>query len=283
MRQDDRIGYHDYHNMARLIKIYPALLRLYRRRAVAYRATYIIVLVNAAFPLVMMSIWIGLAQQGATQSDGYNAVNFAAYYLTAIVVRRITACGIVRDIEGLIRNGDLSVYLLRPVGLLHHFVARVLTTRLVVVPIVFVPVVIGMLITPGVVQTLDLHPLNLAVFVLACAVGLAFEFITQYTIGCLAFWITQAHGVNAAFALAKSFLGGYIVPLGLFPLALQTTLQMLPFQSGVALPVEILTGRLTPEAALARITICAVWVAVIALFMRLIWRAGLRSFSAVGA
>jgi ABC-2 type transport system permease protein len=269
--------------MMRVLRIYPALLRAYWQRAIAYRATYLIVLVNAAFPLVMMSIWIGLAQQGSTQREGYSAVDFVAYYLTAILVRRVTGCGIVRDIELLVRNGDLSVYLLRPIDLMHHLLARVLITRLAVVPIVAVPVAIGMLITPGALQALDLHPLNLALFTLACAVGLAFDFTAQYAIGCLSFWMTQAHGVNAAFALAKSFLGGYIMPLGLFPVALQATLQWLPFQSGVALPVEVLTGRLSPEAALLRIAVCTAWVAVIALSARVIWRAGLRSFSAVGA
>ncbi|HEY3291174.1 MAG TPA: ABC-2 family transporter protein [Anaerolineae bacterium] len=274
------LGY-DTCDMRRVLRKYPALLRAYRERAVAYRATYLVVLVNTAFPLVMMSIWVGLAQQGSTQRDGYSAVDFVAYYLTAILVRRLTSCGIVQQMEMLVRNGELSAYLLKPVALAHHLVARTLTTRLVVIPIVAVPVAIGMALTPGI--QLDLRPLNLLLFLLACAVGLAFEFAAQYVIGCLSFWMTQTNGVNAAFTLAKSFLGGYIVPLGLFPLALQTTLQVLPFQASVALPVEVLTGRLAPEAALWRIAICVVWVAAIALFARVFWRAGLRSFSAAGS
>ena len=51
----------------------------------------------------------------------------------------------------------------------------------------------------------------------------------------------------------------------------------------MALPVEIMTGRVAPEFALARILVCGVWVIAIALGARLIWRAGVRSFSAVGA
>ncbi|MCL4505039.1 MAG: ABC-2 family transporter protein [Chloroflexi bacterium] len=265
--------------MLRTLRIYPALLHAYWQRALVYRATYLVVLVNAAFPLVMMSIWIGLAQGGAIQ--GYGAVDFAAYYLVAILVRRITGCGIVREIELLVRNGDLSVYLLRPLNPVHYFVARILTARLVIIPIVAAPVIFGMLVTPGI--WLNLAPLNLALFAAACAVGLAFEFTAQYALGGLSFWMTQAHGVSAAFTLAESFLGGYIVPLALFPAALQIGLQALPFQGGVALPVEIMTGRVTPEAAVARILVCAAWVVAIAFGARLIWRAGVRSFSAVGA
>ncbi len=272
------MGYHT-RDMLRTLKIYPALLRAYWQRALVYRATYLVVLVNASFPLVMMAIWIGLAQGGAIQ--GYGAAGFAAYYLAAILVRRITGCGIVRDIELLVRNGDLSVYLLRPLDVVHFYIARVLTARLITIPIVAAPVLIGMLITPGI--QLNLTPYNLALFALACAVGLAFEFTAQYAIGGLSFWMTQAHGASAAFTLAESFLGGYIVPLALFPATLQIVLQALPFQGSVALPVEILIGRVTPDAAAARILLCAAWVFAIALGARLIWRAGVRSFSAVGA
>ncbi len=265
--------------MLRTLKIYPALLRAYWHRSIIYRAAYVVWIVNASFPLVMMAIWISLAQGGPIQ--GYSATDFIGYYLAAILVRRITACGIVADLENLVRTGELSVYLLRPVDVMHHFVARVLSSRFVDIPLVSVPIAIGILFTPG--TQFNLYPLNFMLFVFACIVGLAFEFLAQYFIGGLSFWITQAHGVGAAYQLAKSFLGGYVVPLAMFPASLQGLLQLLPFQASMALPVEVLTGRITPEVALLRIGVCCTWIVILALCVRLLWRAGLRSYSAVGA
>ncbi len=265
--------------MLRTLKIYPVLLRAYWYRSMIYRATYVIWLVNTAFPLVMMAIWISLAQGGPIQ--GYSATDFVGYYLAAILVRRITNCGIVADLENLIRTGGLSIYLLRPVGVLHHFIAKALSSRFVGILIASLPVAIGILFTPG--TQFDLHPLSLLLFVLACIVGLTFEFLAQYFIGGLSFWITQAHGVGAAYQLAKSFLGGYVVPLAMFPASLQGLLQLLPFQASMALPVEVLTGRITPEVALLRIGVCCAWIVILAFCVRFLWRAGLRSYSAVGA
>ena len=265
--------------MLRTLKIYPALLRAYWHRAIIYRVAYIVWIVNTAFPLVMMAIWIGLAQGGPIQ--GYSATDFIGYYLAAILVRRITNCGIVADLENLIRTGELSVYLLRPLDVVHHFVARALSSRLVGIPLAGIPVAIGILLTPG--AQFNLHPLNLMLFLLACIVGLAVEFLSQYAIGELSFWITQAHGVGAAYQLAKSFLGGYIVPLAMFPLGLQGLLQLLPFQAPMALPVEILIGRATLDAVLLRLAVCCGWMLALALCTRLLWRAGMRAFSAVGA
>jgi ABC-2 type transport system permease protein len=265
--------------MRRTLKIYPALLRAYWHRAIIYRAAYIVWFVNTAFPLVMMAIWISLAQGGPIQ--GYSAPDFVGYYLAAILVRRITGCGIINDIEDLVRTGELSVYLLRPLNLVHHFMARVLSMRLIGIPLVGIPVLIAVLLTPG--TQFSLQPLSLILFVLACVAGFIFEFLAQYAIGGLAFWIIQAHGVGAVYQLAKSFLGGYIVPLAMFPASLQGLLQLLPFQVSMALPVEVLTGHVTPEAALLRLGICCAWIGILAVCTRFLWRAGLRSYSAVGA
>ncbi len=260
--------------MRRTLRIYPVLLRAYWHLATAYRAVYVAWVVNTSFPLVMMAIWVGLAQGGPVQ--GYGAADFAAYYLAAVVVRRVTNCGIVADVEDLVRTGALSVYLVRPLDVVHHLAARVLASRLV-----GVPVAIAVLLTPGV--RLDLRPPSLALFALACAAGLAFEFLAQYLIGGLSFWVTRAHGVGAAYQLAKSFLGGYVVPLAMFPPGLRGLLQLLPFQASMALPVEVLTGRAAPEAALARLGLCCAWTLALVVCARLLWRAGLRSYSAVGA
>jgi ABC-2 type transport system permease protein len=265
--------------MKRILKVYPTLLRAYWHRALMYRIVFLISLLNAAFPLVMMFIWIGMSQGG--EIGGYQSADFVTYYLLAILVRRITAVGIVQDLENLVRTGDLSAHLLKPMNVMHHFVARNLAMRTLNIPVIAVPVIAALLLMPGV--RLNLSLLNLLLFMAACVVGLAFDFLTQYAIGGLSFWVTQAHGINAGFYLAKSFLGGYIVPIALFPAAAQSLLRLLPFQSGVALPVDILTGRIPAAQALIGLVICSVWVVVIALGNQMLWQAGLRSYSAVGA
>lgn len=265
--------------MIRTLRVYPVLLRAYWQRALIYRAVLLVWIVNAAFPLVMMAIWISLAQDGPI--GGYNSRDFVAYYLAAILVRRITGCGIVQDFENLVRTGELSAYLLRPMDIIHHFLARTLTSRALNMPVIAFPIVLVALLVPG--QQFDSRFFNIVAFGVSCVIGFAFEFAMQYVIGELSFWISQAHGVNAVFILAKSLLGGYIIPLALFPSEMQAVLHLLPFQSGVALPVEILTGRASPDRILFGLLISALWVFLMGLAGRVLWRLGLRSYTAVGA
>jgi ABC-2 type transport system permease protein len=263
--------------MIRILKIYPALLHAYWQRALVYRGAFVIWVASTIFPLVMMTIWMGMAQGG--RINGYGAVDFAGYYLATLLVRRITGCGIVQDLEDLVRTGELAAYLVKPLGVAHYFFARVTTQRVVAVGFLAVPVGVGMLLTPGL--QFDLGPANLLLFVIACGVGLLFEFITQYFIGGLSFWIVQARGINIAYSFVKMFFGGYLAPLALFPPSLQSILRWLPFQSSIGLPVDILAGR--APAPVALIAVCGLWVLLLGGLAWQLWRAGIRTYSAVGA
>jgi ABC-2 type transport system permease protein len=263
----------------RALRVYPALLRAYWERAIAYRAVFVVALLNAAFPLVMMAIWIGMAQEGPVA--GYTAADFAGYYLSAVLVRRTTGVGIVQDVERLVRTGELSVYLIRPLGVIHHFFARVLAGRPLVALAPAALVAPAVLLIPG--QQFDLRLPNLLLFGLACGVGLTFEFLMQYLLAGLSFWIVQTQGVSAAYQFVRAFLGGYIVPLALFPPMLGTVLIWLPFQVSVALPAELLTGRLDPVQGALRLGVGIAWAGLAALGAHVVWRSGLRSYTAVGA
>ena len=263
----------------RALRVYPALLRAYWERAIAYRAVFVVALLNAAFPLVMMAIWIGMAQEGPVA--GYTAADFAGYYLSAVLVRRTTGVGIVQDVERLVRTGELSVYLIRPLGVIHHFFARVLAGRPLVALAPAALVAPAVLLIPG--QQFDLRLPNLLLFGLACGVGLTFEFLMQYLLAGLSFWIVQTQGVSAAYQFVRAFLGGYIVPLALLPPTLGTVLIWLPFQVSVALPAELLTGRLDPVQGALRLGVGIAWAGLAALGAHVVWRSGLRSYTAVGA
>ncbi len=266
-------------DLRRLLRIYPALLRFAWKRAAAYRAVFVVALMNAAFPLVMMAIWVKLADDGPIAD--FRAEDFVGYYLAAVLVRRLTAVGITADLERLIHTGELSPHLLRPLHVGHVYLARALAGRGFITILTALLVGVGVWVTPG--AQFDLRASALLSFAVACGVGLMFEFFVQFAIGSLAFWITQVQGVSAAFQFIKAFLGGYIVPLALFPGELGRWLVWTPFPISVALPVEILTGRVAEEQAIARLAVGIGWTLLMMVGASLIWRRGLRAYSAVGA
>ena len=79
------------------------------------------------------------------------------------------------------------------------------------------------------------------------------------------------------------FLSGQIAPLSLFPPAFQTVANIMPFRWMLGFPVELILGRLTPTEALIGLGAQALWIGLAFVLMRIVWRAGIRLYSAVGA
>ncbi|MDW8395781.1 MAG: ABC-2 family transporter protein [Anaerolineae bacterium] len=265
--------------MLRSLKAYPALARAAWERAAAYRAVFAVTLLNAAFPLVMMAIWVELAREAPVA--GFSAEDFIGYYLAAVLVRRITAASVTMELERAIHSGELSTHLLRPLHVVHVYLVRSLVTRSFAAGLTLLAAALGVWLTPG--DQYDLRPLPTMLFIAACILGALFEFFVQFGIGGLAFWIAQVQGISAAFQFVKAFLGGYIVPLALFPSGLGQILIWTPFAVSIGMPVEILTGRMGSAEAIARLLAGAGWVSLSALGAHWVWRAGLRAYSAAGA
>jgi ABC-2 type transport system permease protein len=95
--------------------------------------------------------------------------------------------------------------------------------------------------------------------------------------------MTRVMAVNQVYYVALLFLSGQAAPLTLLPGPAQALAAVLPFRWLVAFPVELALGRLTPAEAATGLAMQAVWLAISLLAMGIIWRAGLRRYSAVGA
>ena len=65
--------------------------------------------------------------------------------------------------------------------------------------------------------------------------------------------------------------------------ALGDFLWYLPFRYTMSFPVEVLLGRLATAVIIQSITIQWLWVGAMYALCRVVWRKGLRRYSAVGA
>lgn len=265
--------------MLRPLRAYPTLLRAYWQLALEYRVQIIMWTLSGTYPLVMMAVWLNIAQGG--QIGGYSPAQFVGYYLAVVWIRRITYIWIINDIEERIRTGELSAYLLRPLDFAHMTFTHIVSVRFFNAVLVGAIIAVILLLIPG--QQWVLTPPNIAAFCLVIPVGFLFEFFLQYIVGTLAFWTTQVLRIFDVFFFIKSLLGGFVVPLTLLPPALQTLAKWLPFQSSIALPAEILIGKATPERVVTGVLVSLAWVIGMAIFSRWLWRRGLESYGAVGA
>jgi len=261
------------------LKAYPTLLKVYYARSIEYRGQLLIWILSSVLPLVMMLVWIQIANtQGPV--NGFSSVDFVEYYLMVTLFRRLTGAWIFWDVDADIRNGTLSPQLLKPIHPLHHLLTRVIASKPIQIIIVLPPIVIASLLVGA---QYDLRPPTLVLAFVATAGALLIEFLVQAIIGSLAFWISHAVAIADVWFWTRSLLSGWIIPLAMFPAALQALLVVLPFRYCLAFPIEIVLGGLTPDQIAQGLAIEFVWVGVFFVLFQLVWRRGLKSYGAVGA
>ena len=197
-----------------------------------------------------------------------------------MVVNQLTFTWIMHEFEYRIRQGQLSPLLLKPLHPIHGDIAENVTYK-VLTSVVLVPAPGAALLAfrpalqPQPWRRRPSSPPLLLAFLL--------RFLSGWTLALAGFWTTRVLAINQLYYVAMLFLSGQMVPLSLLPDPVQALAAVLPFRWMVAFPVELLLGQLTPEETLAGFGAQLAWLAAHAVAAAVVWRAGLRRYSAVGA
>jgi len=258
-------------------KAYPALLRAGFASAVAYRAEFLIWMFSTNMPLIMLALWAAVARSGPV--GAYTQRGFAAYYLSTLLVRLLTGSWVVWELTMEIRQGVLALRLLRP---LHPLIAYS-AENLAAVPlrgIVAIPVVSILLWTAR--GQLGHDPLLWLMLLPALLGAWLLTFLVMALIGTLALYVESAASLFEAWLGISAVLSGYLVPLDLFPQSVQRIALWLPFRFLLSFPVELMLGKHGRVEALGLLGAQWLYLAVALLATNLVWRAGLRRYSAYG-
>jgi ABC-2 type transport system permease protein len=228
-------------------------------------------------PLIYLLVWSSAAGDGAIA--GLSRGDFVAYYLILILVNQVTYAQTNWTVGDLIRYGQMNRVLLRPLPPIYDALASELAGK--VVYLAFDVPVVGLL-------ALVLHPeLKLTLegglaFVPALLMAWALRFFWGYCLALLAFWATRADALLGLQDALIFLLAGQVAPVALLPGVLQSAAKILPFRYMVSFPVEVLTGQAAGAALLKGFALQAGWLALAVALYAIIWRAGVRRYSAVG-
>ena len=124
---------------------------------------------------------------------------------------------------------------------------------------------------------------QIVVFVPSVLLAVALRFVFGWVLAALAFWTTRLHAIMHLYDRASFIFAGQIAPLSLLPGPLAALGYALPFAYMLWAPSEILRGGATFDQAMMILGAQVVWLVLSWLGFVVVWRMGLREFSAVGA
>ena len=246
-----------------------------------YRASLVIWLLGQILgPLVTLSVWNAVSRSGAGSAGGYGPADFAAYFIVLMLVNLLTFTWIMFELEYRIRHGTMSIALLRPVHPIHSDIADNVSYKLLTFPLILA---VAAALALGFRPAFHVSPWTAAAFVPSLFLAFLLRFLMEWTLALAAFWTTRVSAVNQIYFVMTYFVSGQIAPLSLLPPAVQAAGLVLPFRWTVGFPVELLLGKLTPLQGIEGIAIQLAWVGAFLLILRFAWRAGVRTYGAVGA
>jgi ABC-2 type transport system permease protein len=246
-----------------------------------YRASLVIWMIGQVLePLVYLIVWTIVSATSGGSVGGYTTGDFAAYFIVLMLVNQFTYTWIMYEFEYRVREGILSLALLKPVHPIHSDIADNISSKLITLPIMIL-IAAGLAVVFH--ASISLTPWAIALFIPALLLAFIVRFLIEWTLALAAFWTTRVGAINQTYFVLMLFLSGQIAPLTLLPSPVQLVAEILPFRWMIGFPVELLLGRLTLVEALTGLGVQVAWLLAGFVLLRIVWRAGVRVYSAVGA
>jgi ABC-2 type transport system permease protein len=266
--------------MRRHIDFYLTLMKMAILEQFQYRAqNYFYMIGMIAEPVIYLVVWSSVAANQGGAVDGYTPGGLAAYYIVWTLVRNMNIVFTPYGWEQRIQGGQLSGELLRPIHPLNGDVAYFAGWKVVVI-ILWLPLAafLAWVFKP------DLHPtwLQIVVFFLAIWGAYLIRTLLFSVLGMITFWTTRVSAIFQLVFAAELILSGRLVPMPLMPDWVQNLAGYLPFQWTFYFPINALTGTPTSAELLTGLGMQVVWIGIGLVLANLVWRGGIRRFSAVG-
>jgi viologen exporter family transport system permease protein len=262
--------------------VYLALSRLVLQEALQYRAESVIwFLFDIVPPIMMAFLWLA-AYEGQASVAGYDLGSMLLYTLGVMALRNMIDTHIEWDVNSQIREGTLSMHLVRPFNVWGLWFLTGTAWRAMRVMLV-TPVLAGCLVwLAPYLQPPELGWELAPLLVLSIALAYLVSFFLKLCVGFTAFWLTEMFGILALVEVTSVVFGGMLLPLDLLPPSLRAVAAALPFQYIYYVPLSAMLGRLEGADFLWALVGQAAWAAALGLLAYAIWRRGLQRYEAFG-
>jgi ABC-2 type transport system permease protein len=227
--------------------------------------------------IIYLFVWTTAA--GGGRVGGYSRGLFVGYYLVFIVVNQLTYSQTNWTVGDQIRAGTMNIHLLRPISPFFDALASELAGKVVYLSFILpITILLGWILKPDI----SLTPGVFIQFVAALFLAWGLRFLWGYWIALLAFWATRANALLAVQDSLVFLLGGQLAPTALLSSWMKNAALFLPFRYMIGFPVEIIAGNLSISEINFGFTVQSIWVLFTFVLFVIVWRAGVKQYSAVG-
>jgi len=245
--------------MRRYIDFYLASMKISILEQIQYSvANYFYMIGMITEPVIYLVVWSTIANQQGGTAGGYTAGGFAAYYIIWTLVRNMNIVFTPYGWEWRIREGRLSMELMRPIHPIHGDVAFFAGWKFVVI-LLWLP--LAAFLTWIFKPTFNVTWMEVIVFFLAIWGAYLIRTILLSLLGMITFWTTRVSAIFELYFGLELILSGRLVPMTLMPVWVQSLSNYLPFKWTFFFPIETLVGTMTTSQLWSGIGMQVLWIA----------------------
>jgi len=244
-------------------------VRVHIRQAYIYRFNVVVAFLLTGLTIYLLTV-VWRSAYGAQQVvDGIAIEQMLVYLTIANLQVRFLSQEVDEDIRDRIREGQIAFDLNRPAAYPGQLMAGAVGDMIGALP--FLAVAIPVAAIAGELRTPDSVGAGFA-YLTSLALAWIIAVQLNLVIGLTAFWTLEMTGFQMIYRLIASFATGALIPLWFMPDVVRLIVQLLPFQAIAFVPVSIYVGAPATGGVLGALGVQALWIVLLTLGVRLIWR-----------
>ncbi|MRN57272.1 ABC transporter permease [Paenibacillus monticola] len=255
------------------------------QNALEYRMNFLLILISCIFPiLIQYFLWTTIfVSKGDSEVLGYNFNQIIVYTICAALLSKLVATGFEYEVSNDVKNGQLSKFLVQPIGYFQYRISSFLgekTPQIIVVMLILFIILTSLSLFIHMETEITLA--RMLMFFLVVPISILLNFFISYCLSTLSFWLLEVWGIYHTFGLLSSIASGGIFPLDMFGATINRILDFLPFKYIVFFPINVINGKLPWDGIMSGVLMQFTWIFVLFLLSKLLWYKGMQRFESVG-
>lgn len=250
--------------------------------ATAYRWEFLTEILGSAFvpAAVQWVLWYAMFKLGgATEVGGMNYTQMVQYTMVSILFTQVRGGNLDFELQEMIRSGNLSNYLLRPVSVIELVYLRGLAPKLLVAALCLGVGLVFSIVAP---EWTGLSPFRLMGAMFLAMLGNVLHYQFSSALAAAAFYWEEAYSILMVKNLLISFLSGELIPLNMFPDNMAWIWKSLPFYFFVYGPTQFSLGHWSTEQFFVECLRAGVWIMAFGAMVHFTWRVGMKRYLSLG-
>lgn len=245
----------------------------------SYRLNFFLLIIGPAlvFFFIKYNLWSAIyAGDEELVLRNYDFEQMITYHVWALIVSLLAQGHTGHNLSEDIRMGRISSYLIYPFNFWEFHSANFLAFQSI--QLIVSLITLFCIFAFGIIAVIEVQYLILGFFL--CLWISLFWYLLQFLTGILGFWLEETWVLRVTLGIITAFLSGAIIPLDLYPAWLVEILNYTPFPYLTYYPIRVFMGE-TSYLTNVVLTL-GLWGILIAALNYVIWKKGVRLYTAAG-